>query len=74
MFQLLFVRDMILLIKHTLDWELMRQKNLSKINKDNIHKSSKRVDRDYRVGNIVMIINNDAFKYDIPYKVPFEII
>ena len=34
--QLGFVRDMILIIKHTVDWELIRQKNLTQINKANI--------------------------------------
>ena len=39
--QLVFGRGMILPIKHTSDWELIRQKNQEKINKDNIRKNSK---------------------------------
>ena len=34
--QLIFVRDMILPIKHTMYWELIREKNQTQINKDNI--------------------------------------
>ena len=36
--QLVFGRDMILLITHTVDWELIPQQNQTQINKDNIHK------------------------------------
>ena len=39
--QLLFVRDMILPIKHKLDWELIRQQKQAQINKDNIRKNIK---------------------------------
>ena len=34
--QLLFGRNMILPIKHKVDWKLIRQKNQTQINKDNI--------------------------------------
>ena len=36
--QLLFGRDTILLVKDTVDWELICQKNLMQVNKDNIRK------------------------------------
>ena len=36
--QLLFGRDMTLPIKHKVDWELIRHKNQTKINKYNIQK------------------------------------
>ena len=57
--QLLFGCDMILLIKYKVDWELIRQKNQTKINKDNIRKNIKQVDHDYKVGDKV-ILNNKA--------------
>ena len=57
--QLVFGRDMILLIKHKTDWELIRNQMQTQINKDNIRKNSKGVDHDYKVRDKV-IINNHA--------------
>ena len=37
------------------DWELIRQQKQMKINKDNIHKKNKRVDKNYKLGDKVMI-------------------
>ena len=54
---------MILPIKHTAYWELIRQKNQAKINKDSIHKNSKIVDHNYKFGDKVMLTNNSDFKY-----------
>ena len=42
--QLLFGRDMIILIKHKVDWELIHQINQAHINKDNIRENNKRFD------------------------------
>ena len=42
--QLLFGRDIILPIKHKVDWESIHQQNQTKINKDNTHENSIRVD------------------------------
>ena len=61
--QLVFGRDMTLLIKHNVDWELIFQQKQTHINKNNIHKNIKRVDHDYKVGDIVMSNNNAAYKY-----------
>ena len=72
--QLVFFRDMILLIKHMLDWKLIRQQNQTQINKDNIRENNKRVDHDYKFGDKVMLDNNAAYKYETPYKGLFVII
>ena len=69
--QLLFVRDMILLIKFKMDWELIHQQNQMKISKDNIIKNSKIVYHDYKVGYKFMINNNTDLRYNTPYKGPF---
>ena len=61
--QLVFGHDMILLIKHKDDWELVRQRKQTRINKYNIFKNNKRVNYDYRVRNKVMLYNNSAYKY-----------
>ena len=71
--KLLFGRDMILPVKHAVDWELTSHQNQAKINKYNIRKNSKRVDHDYKVKDKVTINIDAAFKYEIPYKGTFEI-
>ena len=68
--QLAFFRDMILLIKHKVDWGLVRQQNQMQINKNNIRKNRKRIDHNYKVGNKFMLTNNYAYKYETPYNVP----
>ena len=71
--QLLFDRDITLPIKHMADRELTRQKNLTKNNKENIHKNIKRVDHDYKVDDKVMLYNNYDFKYEVTHKGQFDI-
>ena len=61
--QLVFGRDMILPIKHRVDWELISQKNQSQINKYSIRKIKNSVDHDYKVGDNVMLNNHTAYKY-----------
>ena len=39
----------------------------TQINKYNIRKNSKRVDHDYKVVDKVMLNNNPALKFDMPY-------
>ena len=43
------------------------------INKDNIRKNRKQVDRDYYVVYKVMLSNHAAYKYETPYKGIFVI-
>ena len=64
---------MILLIKHTADWKLIRQKNQTKINKDTTHKNCIGVDYDYQVGDKVVLTNNSALKYETPYNGQLEL-
>ena len=71
--QLVFGFEMILPIKHKVDWELLRQQNQMQINNDNIRKNNKIVDHDYNVVDKFIIDNNSACKYEIPYKGPFVI-
>ena len=60
MFQLVFGRDIIIPIKHKVDWELIHQINKTQINKDNIRENGNRVDHDYKVGDKFMLINHAA--------------
>ena len=71
--QLVFGRDIILLIKYMVDWELIRQGKQTQINKYNIRKNRKQVDHDYKVGDKIMLNNHAAYKYKTPYKGPFFI-
>ena len=58
--QLKFGCDMIILIKHTVYWELIPQKKQAKINKENIRKNRNRVDHDYKVGDKLMLTYHTA--------------
>ena len=58
--QLIFGRDMILPIKHRVDWELIRQRKKTKINKDNTCENKHRVDYDYKVRDKFMLTNHTS--------------
>ena len=58
--QLIFFRDMIILIKHRVDWELIRQRKKTKINKDNTCENKHRVDYDYKVRDKFMLTNHTS--------------
>ena len=56
--KLVLFRNMILPIKHKVDWELTRQKKHKQINKYIIRKNIKRVDHNYKVVDRVMLNNH----------------
>ena len=68
---MIFGRDMIILIKHTVYWELICQQKQTKMNKDNICEYIQRVDYDYKVGDDVMLTKHTAYEYETPYTGPF---
>ena len=69
--QLIFGRDMILLIKHRVDWEFIRHQKQTQINRGNTRKNKHRVDYDYKVRDKFMLLNHTEYKYETPYKGPF---
>ena len=71
--QLIFGRDMIIPIKHRVDWELILQKKQTQINRDNTRDNKHRVDYGYKVGNKFMLTKHTAYKFETPYKGPFVI-
>ena len=71
--KLIFGRDMILLIKQRVDWELIRKRKQTLINRDNTQDNKHRVDYDYKVRDKVMLTNHTSYKYETPYKGPFVI-
>ena len=71
--QLLFGCDIILSIKHKVDWELIRQQKQAHINTSNIRKNRHRVVHDYKVRDKAMLTKHTAYKYGTPYTGPFVI-
>ena len=61
--QLIFVCDIILPIKHTVDWEVTRQTKQTQINKYKIGKNRHRVDHNHKVGDNAMLTKHTAYKY-----------
>ena len=58
---LIFFQNIILQIEYTVYWELLRQKNQMKINKDNINKNRHRVDRDYKFRDNLMLTKHTSY-------------
>ena len=71
--QLIFGRDIIILIEHTVDLELTRQKNQTQIDKYNIRENIHRVDYKYKVRDNVMLTKHTAYKDETPYTGTFVI-
>ena len=57
---------------NTLEWELIRQQKQTQTNKVNIHKNSKIVYQDYKVGDKTMLNYDAGFKYETSYNGQFE--
>ena len=72
--QLVFGRDMIWDIAHVADWQYIKQRKQTLINKNNKKENSKRIDYDYAVGESVMKIKADTHKMEQPREGPFNII
>ena len=64
---MIFGRDMILPIKHIVDWGLINQQKQAQIIKDNIHKNRNQVYQDYKFKDKVMLTKHTAYKYETPY-------
>jgi hypothetical protein len=72
--RLVFGRDMILNIKHVANWELIRQRKQTRINKNNKKEIAKRIPYDYKVGQKVFLKRGNENKYEAPYKGPYPIL
>ena len=64
---------MIIPIQHIMDWELIRQRKQSMINKDNICENIKRVDYNYKVSDKIMPKNKSSYEYETPHTRQFNI-
>ena len=57
---------MILPIKNVADWRYIRQHKQAQINKDFVHENTTKINKNYRVGDIVPTRNKSVFRY--PYE------
>ena len=71
--QLIFGRDIILLIKHRVYWESIRHKKHMQIDRDNTQESKNRAYYDYKLGDKLMLTNHTEYKYETPHKGSFVI-
>lgn len=71
--QLVFGRDMIFNIKHIADWEAIKQRKQSVINKNNARENSKRIEHVYHVNDKVLLERHNARKYECPYLGPYKV-
>ena len=71
--QLIFGHDMILPIKHMMDWKLIRQQKQTQINRDKTRENKHTVDYDHKLRDDFMRTNHTEYKYETLFKVPFII-
>ena len=72
--QLIFGRDMMLNIKHEANWEFIRQRKQSIIDKNNEAENAKRIPHTYSVGDKVLLRRGNENKYESPYSGPYSIL
>ena len=72
--QLVFGRDMIFNIKHTANWEYIKQRKQALIDKNNKRENAKRIMHVYQVGDKVLLKRGTENKYESPYQGPFNIL
>ena len=66
--QLIFGRDMIFNIKHTANWDYIKQRKQTLIQKNNLRENSKIIPHIYYTGDKVMLQIGNTFKYEQPYS------
>jgi len=72
--QLIFGRDMIFNIKHTANWEVIRQHKQKLIQSNNKKENAKRIPHKYSAGDKVMLHKGTENKYEQPYTGPHKIV
>ena len=72
--QLVFGRDMIFNIQHVANWEFIRQNKQRHIDKNNKAENAKRIDHQYKKGDLVLLLQGTENKYEAPYKGPYCIL
>ena len=70
--RLFFGQDMTITTKHIAYWKLIYQWNQAHINDGNSCENENRITHNHKEGDMVMVRNNLAYKYETPYKVLHE--
>ena len=70
--QLVFGQSMTLPINHAVDWRYIHQLKQAQTEKYIIRENTTRIDYDYRVRDQVMTRTKLAYKYETPFKGPYE--
>ena len=63
---------MILPIDHIENWRYIRQRKQMQIEKDVIRENSTRIDHDNRVGDKIVVIINQDYKYETTFQGPYK--
>ena len=72
--QLVYGRDAILNVKHTADWDEIKQRKQKLINENNKRENSKRIEHRYEVGQRILIKrDSNQGKYEPLHDGPFTI-
>jgi hypothetical protein len=71
--QLIFGRDMVLNVQHLTDRTAIKAHKQQIIRKNNRIENSKQIPHHYQIGDLVMLENNRANKYEQPYSGPYHI-
>jgi hypothetical protein len=72
--QLVFGRDMIWDTAHVADWQHVKQRKQTLIDKNKKRENAKRIDYDHAVGNSILKIKAGALKMEQPREGPFNVI
>ena len=72
--QLVFGRDMVLNMTHTANWEYIKDRKQTLINKNNKRENAKRTSYTYKVGDQVLLKRGTENKYETPYAGPYPIL
>ena len=65
---------MILNIKHTANWEYIKQQKQKRINENNSQENKKRIAHTYKVGDKILLNRGTKNKYESPYAGPYTIL
>jgi hypothetical protein len=70
---LIFGRDMVVNVQHLTDWTAIKARKQQIIHKNNQIENSKQILHHNQVGDLVMLKNNRANKYEQPHSRPYHI-
>ena len=72
--QLVFGRDMIFNIEHVANWQSIKDRKQTMINRNNAKENKKRIKHTYATGDKVLMKSPNARKYERPYDGPYKLL